>query len=429
MSTCEIGGHHRHAPISGKQGGTPGRSLFVAETYDPGVGWVWRDYGWVTPQGTSVRDPNGQMSDIATSAVLGMPRVTGMSQPAGAGCAASSSAIGYDANGNTASQDDFNGNRTCHAYDQVRNLETVRVEGLAGGTACAGATGVTASIPSGSRKITTDWHPFWRLRSKVAEPGRITHYVYNGQADPLANNALASCAPPSAQLPDGTRIAVLCRKVEQATSDSDGSLGFAAAPQAGVPWREERWTYNADGQILSHDGPRTDASDITTNEYYTSTSFSGTDTSAVGYNRGDLKKTTNALNQSTTFDLYNKAGNLLQMSDPNGVVTVNVYDARQRRTSSSVAGQTRAYDYWPTGLLKRVTEADSSWLYYEYDAAHRLYRVSDSLGNYVTYTLDNFGNRTVEDVRDPSNVLRRQLGRGVDALGRVQLITGREGTQ
>jgi hypothetical protein len=52
--------------------------------------------------------------------------------------------------------------------------------------------------------------------------------------------------------------------------------------------------------------------------------------------------------------------------------------------------------------------------------------VTDNLGNSVTYTLDNLGNRTAEEVKDPGNVLRRALARSIDALGRVQQITGRE---
>jgi hypothetical protein len=52
--------------------------------------------------------------------------------------------------------------------------------------------------------------------------------------------------------------------------------------------------------------------------------------------------------------------------------------------------------------------------------------VSDSLGNRITYTLDNMGNRTAEWVTDPAGTLRRSVQRGIDALGRVQRLTGRE---
>lgn len=84
------------------------------------------------------------------------------------------------------------------------------------------------------------------------------------------------------------------------------------------------------------------------------------------------------------------------------------------------------YKYWPTGWPKRTTQADLCWVQQDYDDAHRLVRVSDSLSNSISYTLDNMGNRTAEEVRDPSNSLRRVLSRSIDALGRVQQVTGRE---
>jgi len=60
----------------------------------------------------------------------------GSDQPAGAGCSAAASVISYDANGNVASRTDFNGNRSCYAYDLSRNLGTTRLEGLAPGLSC-----------------------------------------------------------------------------------------------------------------------------------------------------------------------------------------------------------------------------------------------------------------------------------------------------
>ena len=52
--------------------------------------------------------------------------------------------------------------------------------------------------------------------------------------------------------------------------------------------------------------------------------------------------------------------------------------------------------------------------------------MSDSAGNRIDYTLDNAGNRTKEEVKDPGGVLSRQLTRVYDALGRVQQTTGWE---
>lgn len=374
---------------------------------------------------TQAQDALGATRTMQFVEVRGALRLAGQSQPAGSGCAASTQSQTYDANGNIASTDDFAGNRVCRSHDLGRNLETVRVEGLAGGTACT-SVAAGAALPAGSRKTSTQWHPDWSLQTRVAEPGRVTTYVYNGQPDPYAGGAAASCAPADARLPDGKPIAVLCRQLEQATTDGDGAAGFAAVAQAGVPVREQRWTYNAHGQVLTHDGPRSDVNDLTVYEYHSDTAFTGSDPAAVGHTRGDLLRVTNAAGHVTQYTLYNKAGQLLQSIDPNGVVSTFGYDLRGRLTSHSVGAQTTTYAWWPTGLIQRVTAPDGSWTFYEHDAAHRLWRVSDNLGNRITYTLDNAGNRTAEAVSDPSGVLRRHLARGIDALGRVEQLTGRE---
>lgn len=247
--------------------------------------------------------------------------------------------------------------------------------------------------------------------------------VYNGQPDPFNGGAVASCAPSTAVLPDGKPIAVLCKQVEQATTDVDGSQGFSAAPQVGVVARVMRWTYNQFGQVLTETDP---LNNTTTYEYYADTAFTGADPNAVGHTRGDLKLVTNAAGQQTKYNKYNKSGKVLESEDANDIVTTHTYDARQRPTSTNVGGLITTMEYWPTGLLKKVTQADGSYVLYGYDAAHRLTSIRDNLGNSVTYTLDNMGNRTAEEFKDPGNALRRSLGRSIDALGRVQQVTGRE---
>jgi uncharacterized protein RhaS with RHS repeats len=190
---------------------------------------------------TTVTDPSGASRVHTFQTTLGVVKAVGRSQPAGSGCAASTSAMAYDVNGNIASEDDFNGNRVCKSHDLTRNLESVRVQGLATTQACGAVTAAGAALPSGSRKVSTQWHPDWRLATKTAEPGHITTSVYNGQPDPFAGNAIASCAPSTALLPDGKPIMVLCKTVEQATTDANGSLGFSAALQSGVVNRVRQW--------------------------------------------------------------------------------------------------------------------------------------------------------------------------------------------
>lgn len=326
--------------------------------------------------------------------------------------------MNYDNIGNVVNRDNFDGHRICYGYDIIRNLETTRVEGLANTATCSSVTAQGATLPTGSRKISTQWHPDWTLETKRAEPGKITTSVYNGQPDPFNGGATASCAPASALLPDGKPIVVLCRQVEQATTDTTGAQGFSAVQQTGTVNREQKWTYNQYGQILTHDGPRTDVSDVTTYVYYTDTT--------ADHTMGDLQTMTNALGKVTSFPLYNKHGQVMSMVDPNGVTTSYTYDLRQRLKTVAVGGKTTNYDYDKVGQLTKVTYPDTSFVGYEYDDAHRLKAVYDKQGNRIDYTLDNAGNRTEEKTKDPTGNLKRLLSRNMDALGRVQQVTGRE---
>ena len=381
-----------------------------------------------TVSNSSVTDPLGASRSYTYGTLQSNPNeLVRVNQPAGAGCSASSTEFEYDwSTRMPKSRIDFKGAKTCYAYDTSgRNLESVRVEGLDRYASCTSVTD-GATVPTGARKISAAWHPDWRLQTKMAEPGRITTYVYNGQPDPFAGGALASCAPADALLPDGKPIAVLCRQVGQATTDANGSQGFNATLQSGVAAREERWTYNRRGQVLTHDGPRTDVNDITTSAYYSDTSFTGSGVEAVGHTLGDVQSVTNPAGQVTQYTKYNKHGQLLESIGPNGVVSTRTYDLRQRLLSVTEAGQTTTYTYDAAGQLTRITWLDASYIGYEYDPAHRQTAVFDHLGNRIEYTLDNAGNRIAENVKDPGGVLSRQLSRSIDALGRVQQTTGRE---
>ena len=272
------------------------------------------------------------------------------------------------------------------------------------------------ALPTGSRKVSTTWHPIWRLETKVAEPRRLTTKVYNGQPDPFNGGATAWCAPSSATLPDGSPIVVLCKQVEQATTDANGAQGFAATVDTTVPTRTQQWTYNPYGQVLTTVDP---LGNTTTNTYYPDTTAEHT--------MGDLATVTNALKQVTArYTKYEPTGQWLEMVDANGIATTRTFDLRQRLKSIATAGLTTRYDYWPTGLLKQVTLPDASFVSYGYDDAHRLTSVTDQLGNSIVYTLDNSGNRIAENVTDPSGKLAKTLTRVPDALNRIQQTTGRE---
>jgi YD repeat-containing protein len=369
----------------------------------------------------SITDPMGAVQTYATAMVSGVNRSTGSVQPAGSGNAASASSHTFDIAGNVASVDNPNGERTCLLNDPVRLVETVRVEGLPATQSCDAVEAVGAVLPAGSRKVSTIWHPKWHSVARLAEPLKITTYVYNGQPDPTAGGAIVSCAPATALLFDGSPLGVLCRKVEVATTDANGAAGFSAVAQSGVVPRVSSWTYNALGQVLTATSPRGYPATYT---YYPSTSFTGTGMNASGHTVGDLQSLKDPGGLTTSYTAYNLYGAPLTIVDANGVTTTNVYDSRRRLKSTTVGTDLTALTYDAAGQVKTMTMPNGVVITYTYDAAHRLTNVADSGGNTIAYTLDGAGNRLGEQVKDPDGALARNVSRSFDILGRVQSVTG-----
>jgi RHS repeat-associated protein len=315
--------------------------------------------------GTIVTDPAGAVRTYNFTSLLGVWRRTGQDQPGGQECGAPLQSASFDANGNVSSRADFNGNVTNHAFDLARNLETSRTEGF--GTPQA-------------RTISSQWHTTYRLPTQIDEPGRRTTYTHDANGNVLTRTTLDTLSNAS---------------------------------------RTWTYTYNSFGRVLTADGPRTDVSDTTAYAYYSC---------ATGYQCGQVQTITNAAGHVTTYNTYNAHGQPLTITDPNGVVTTLVYDSRQRLTSRTVGSEATTFTYWPTGLLKKTTLPDGSYLAYTYDAAHRLTDINDAEGNRIHYTLDLMGNRTSEQAYDPSNALTRTRSRVFDALNRLQKEIGAAGT-
>jgi len=320
---------------------------------------------------STVTDPLGSIRTYTYQKIQNILRYTGQNQPGGAGCGAASSAVTYDANGNVATRTDFNGTVITYSYDLTRNLETSRVE---------------ASGTAQSRTITTAWHATYSLPLKIAEPKLLTTYAYDTSGNLLS-------------------------KTVQATSDAAGAQGLS--PTLVGAARIWSYTYNNLGQMLTATGPRTDVTDKTTYTYDTS---------------GNLSTITNAVGQVTTLSNYDANGRVGLITDANDATTALTYSPRGWLTGKTVTSggtvETTTYGYDGVGQLTLVTLPNTSTVSYTYDPAHRLTNIADSLGNSIAYTLDNMGNRISEQVKDPSGALARQTSRVVDALNRIQQITG-----
>ena len=235
-------------------------------------------------------------------------------------------------------------------------------------------------MEAATRQFWTQWHPTFRLPVQISGADQITTH----------------------------------------THDADGNvLTVSVQDYWASETRTSTRTYNTFGKPLTVDGPRTDVSDTTTYSYYNCT---------TGYQCGQVHTITNAAGHATTYNTYNAHGQPLTISDPNGVVTTLTYDLRQRITSRTVGAEVTTLTYWPTGLLKKATLPDASYLEYSYDVAHRLTGIQDSEGNRAVYTLDNMGNRTAETLYDPSNALTQTRMRVFDTLNRLWKEIGAAGT-
>jgi RHS repeat-associated protein len=269
----------------------------------------------------------------------------------------------YDTNGNPATLTDRRGTVTSYVYDPVRNLETSRTEAY--GTSLA-------------RTITTTWDPVYRLPATITQPSGLAGV----------------------------------NRVTTFTRDSAGNV-LAKNMTAGSNSREWSYTYNARGQVVTIDGPRTDVTDVTTIAYYAD------DDPCTGC-RGQVHTATNGASQVTTFGAYDLDGRPAQITDSNGVATTLTYKPRGWLESRTTAGETTIYDYDPVGNLIKVTLPDSSWVQYVYDDASRMIGVDDSSGNAIDYTLDAMGNRVLENVYDPAGELKRTLQRLYDQNNRLR---------
>jgi len=392
-----------------------------------------RRYSWQPGTGAEVTGPTGAATALSPALRHGSLQLERRSQPAGFGCDASTNAMALDANGNATVKDDFAGARTCHAYDATRNLETVRVEGLDRTANCPALLADGATLPPGARKITTRWHPAWPIPEVVASPGRIETRIYNDRPDPFAGAAAASCMPwlGGGDVPVDIQPAALCRQVQRATTDSNGGQGLAAPLDPTVPPRDARWTYTAQGQPRSHDGPRTDVSDVTTWRYH--------DATTAEARAGDLAEVRNGLGQAIRFNQWSPTGLLLSFSEANGVTTALAYDKRQRLTGVTEAAGTpwarETRHIWDArGLLHgtdlpQIAAANAAGtggsyqarqVRYAYDRAHRLVSIFNGNGHQESYRLDTAGHLLTriihhgDDLSRPPTVLQRDF----DRLGR-----------
>ncbi len=280
------------------------------------------------------------------------------------------------------------------------------------------------------------------LTCKKDEENRVTTWTYNATNQKLSQtegqggtcNAPAATAAtrtttyqylsPTLSLPTLVETpSVYAGSKKRVTIGYSGNLpttitqsGFT--PTGAAVSRTATMTYNARGQVTAIDGPRADVADVTTLAY---------NDCATGGGCGQLQRVTNALGHVTTYDSYDAAGRLLQMTDPNGVRTIYTYDPRGRvatmtQSATGSANRVTQYTYDLMGNIATTTLPTGLTLTYAYDAANYLRRVTDNLGNYIDYGYDLKGNRTQTYTYDAAGTLVRTVDLAFDARNHVNQI-------
>ena len=317
----------------------------------------------------TVTDPLGQQTVYKFTTLQGIPKVTEEDRLATSTTAAATQTFTYDATGYVASQADWNGNLTTYVND-----------------AHGQPTSITEAVGTPQARTTAiSWDATFHLPTKIVEPGITTDLAYDASGNLLTRT-----------LTDTTTTTV-----PYSTNST-----------------KRTWTYTwgTFGLLASVKGPRTDVAELT----------------GFGYDSsGTLIRITNALGQLTQVTQHTPGGLPQTIVDANGVATQLAYDARLRLTSSTIntgAGAlTTSYAYDAAGNLLSVTLPDGSKLANGYDAAHRLTSVTNLFSEKTAYILDALGDRTLVNVTNASNVVKRTRSDAFDALGRLARDAGGAG--
>ena len=345
----------------------------------------------------TVTYPLGQQTTATFVAPQGTVVLSATSARCGEQCGQQYQSQTLDANGYPSTTTDFNGNITATTYDSNGLLDQ-RVD---------------ASGTSSQRTTTTTWNTTLRvpLTRTVSNASGIlvssTQWVYN-----TAGQTLARC------------------DIDPTNSAASGySCSNTGTVPAGV--RRSTYTYCTAvgtgcplvGLMLTTTGSRTDLTQTTNYAYYTTSSATNCGTpGAACYQPGDLYQVTDALGHVTTNASYDADGRITRMTDANGVNTDTTYTPRGWVASRTVGAAATSFTYTAYGTVQTVTDPDGITTTYGYDAAHRLNKITDALGNYIQYALDAAGDKTGEQVYDSTGTLHKSLTRTFNTLGQLTTV-------
>ncbi|QRN54979.1 RHS repeat-associated core domain-containing protein [Dyella caseinilytica] len=339
-----------------------------------------------------------QTRNYTFNIVQGMSKLASISGNCDSTCGPQST--NFDSSGDLLSETDFNGVVTNHSYSpDGAGLEVQRIE--AAGT-------------SAQRTVQTDWNE--TLRLPVERRALDINNNLVRREDWVYNTVGA--------------VQVHCLIDPTNSAASGYSCNATGTAPAGV--RRSTYTYCTAvdtvqcplvGLLLTATGPRTDLTQATTYSYYLAASAVNCGTpGAACYQPGDLHTVTDAAGHVTTVASYDADGRITRLTDINGVNTDLTYTPRGWLATRTVNGATTTFTYTAYGAVASIADPDGVTTTYGYDTAHRLNKITDALGNYIVYTLDAAGDKTAEQVYDPSGTLHKGLTRTFNTLGQLTTV-------
>jgi RHS repeat-associated protein len=302
----------------------------------------------------------------------------------------------YDGNGYLVAVTDANGRATTYTYDAIgrKSSETDPL----GNT----KTFAYDALNRVTRIIYWDGSYEQNTYDKL---DRVAHRDRNGNATRYAYDAMRNLVAVTDPVGGVTRYAYYANNLMASQTDAAGGV--------------TTWTRDLEGRVTAIQDPNGGVS-------------------TVAYDAANRRvSTTNALGQVTRYLAYDGKDRLTAIADANGVITAMTYHPRGWPTGRSVraaadgspsAGDaTTVMTYGPSGDLVSVTEPDGVASVFIYDAAHRLTDIGDAMGNSIGYTLDAVGNRIAEKTYAAGGALTRTVTRSFDARNAVASETDGEG--
>ncbi|MDC7224289.1 MAG: hypothetical protein PQJ60_11150, partial [Spirochaetales bacterium] len=191
---------------------------------------------------------------------------------------------------------------------------------------------------------------------------------------------------------------------------------------------EEQTTYVYDGKdrVISMTGPRGNAGVYTDLDFTIQYKYDDLDRLVYGY----LPQRADQTEKPVVALDYDKRGNLLSRTEPDGGITTYEYNFRNWVETETRSGETlngssvdyeTTYSYDKVGNQTSVTNEMGTWTS-EYDAFHRVTETTDPEGNSTSYTYDKLDNqiRMIDGNGNSSTFVYNLLGsltEQIDAAG------------